>query len=513
MGPYLTALGLAWFATAIAFALWPSTLPLQDRLRAAAMWMGAAAMLFILQDPMSVMLLTAVLMLALAPSGADRKAAFFLVAVPALPTYLTAPVPFPGINFLFNLTPYKAAALVLLLPLLLQRRDQPQRPVGFSVADACLALYVLHTALTVGDALGSTSGLRSFIEQSIVLALPYIGLRLALRSPSEVETGLKAFLLVSVLLAAVTLLSTLKVWDFYRLYEPASVLSIPDFRSGFLRINATANTHSLGFHLAAAVIVLEALKRRLGLNFLQAMTLRAILLGALVFTDSRGAMVALVVGIGVYLLLLIRNRARRAALIACAVAAAGAGAIYLVTADLAAKDPYGTFAYRQELLRTAYAYLLERPWFGDYNFYRSGYFDHLRQGQHIIDVTNLHLQIALHYGLVGLGLFLTVVLQPIRSLARIARRAGDGSETPDLARMAAATAGILVGWLFLIATTSDVGLTMHIGIVFAALCRAICDAARTVSSAELPPVRGFENLPAARDDTPAHITGGRPQPA
>ena len=38
--------------------------------------------------------------------------------------------------------------------------------------------------------------------------------------------------------------------------------------------------------------------------------------------------------------------------------------------------------------------------------------------------------------------------------------------------MQAALAGMLAGWLFLVATTSDTGLTMHLGIVLAAVAAA-----------------------------------------
>jgi O-antigen ligase len=151
--------------------------------------------------------------------------------------------------------------------------------------------------------------------------------------------------------------------------------------------------------------------------------------------------------------------------------------------------------------------------FGGYMFYRNKSFEVLIQGQGIIDITNLYLQVALHYGLIGLGLFFTILLAPLsvltgralrraeRAPAREVKNTEEDAASPEWRGAAGVVVGILAGWLFLVATTSDVGLTVHIGVVLAAMAQGLCDLskARVVgpsANAWATPRLGPSNLPA-----------------
>jgi hypothetical protein len=93
--------------------------------------------------------------------------------------------------------------------------------------------------------------------------------------------------------------------------------------------------------------------------------------------------------------------------------------------------------------------------------------------------------VALQYGLVGLILFFASIVIPLVVLLQQSfeptirngrpPRAERLEPTDDWRQMIGVLAGVLTGWLFLVATTSNVGLTIHIGIVFAALAQGAID--------------------------------------
>jgi hypothetical protein len=487
MGVFLSAVAYAWVSHALAWALLPWSVARAVGVRALALWIGAAAALFLLRDPMATILVVGCLMAILAPLQLTARAAFFLIAVPTLPIYVSAPIPFPGINLLTILSNYKIAVIAVLLPLYFYAGSKRKPAQSYSLAGICLLLYVALTAIIVTGVSNPTNGLRFLVDQLLILAIPFFAIRFAVKTLDDVDQCLVAFLIASIFLAAVTLIASVKQWDFYSLLQPVSILFLPDTRSGFVRINATANTHSLGYHLAAGLIVLQYLRTRMGLGWLRLNAVRFVLLTGIYFTDSRGSMVALLIAVVVYSMFSIVNTKRLVGLVALAGLGGIGGATWLATAAFPDEGSLGSFTYRQELLRTSIPYILDHPFFGDYNFYTNRAFEHLVQGQGIIDITNLYLQVALHYGLLGFGLFFLVVLTPLsilawRGLRRSQNRWGGGWKSEDnkprsteWRHAAGALAGTLSGWLFLVATTSDAGLTVHIGLVFAALAQGLCD--------------------------------------
>lgn len=439
-----------------------------DAGRGLFLWLLSIPVVFLVVDPLTIILILAALMLALAPISAAHRVAFFLIAVPCVPHFVHADLPFPGINFLAVVSNSRIAVVVILLPLLFYARspDRPQR--GWSLADFAVIAFAAYTAAMVAQALNVTSGFRFFAEQFMILIVPYMALVRAVDSDDALETCLRGFLACAVILAAVTFISTLKQWDFYRLFEPPSVMGIPDYRGGLLRISATANTHSLGFYLAAGMLLLEYLKHRMSLGFIRLNLLRAFLFIGLFATGSRGAMVGLGLGYGVYAMFAMRSTVLRTTYFALLVLGVVAGSVWLFETDHSEIDPYGTFDYRKQLLITSLEYIRSHFLFGNIGFMSSGKFDHLIQGQGIIDITNLYLQIALSYGFIGFALFFLIFLQSVYGLLVGAWREARHGDRSTCAVLLA----ILVGWLTLIATTSDVALTVHLGIVFAALGRA-----------------------------------------
>lgn len=505
MGVALSATVFVWFAQGIAFLLLPWSLPLSTRLRAVAFWAIATPILFTLRDPLAALLVIGVIMFVVAPFSAAERVAFFLMAVPAVPVFVSAPMPFPGINYLIELTHYKVAALMLLPLALLIGNGQERQGRAFGTTDASLAVYVVYTAFLVGADENFTSGTRFLLDQILILLLPYVAIHFVLRGPKDIDTILKGFLIVSVFLAAVSIVSFAKRWDIYGILNPAP---FTEFRYGRPRIDATMNTHSLGFHLAAAIVVLEYLKHRISIGWLRLNALRVFLFVGIIPTDSRGAYASLVIALGVYIVLMMRSAtAKVSAIVAGVIGLIGVG-VWLAGGDMTGLDEHGTFVYRQMLLVTSLDYVARYPLFGDLNYATSDAFQHLVTGLGIIDITNLYLLIALKFGLLGFALFFWAFASPLVALGsrlvtsspwggEFAREGchmkvelqegGKSGEYANWHRAAAAAVGILMAWFFLVTTTSDVGLTLHIGIVFAAVCRGL-RAMRPVTEAATPRV-------------------------
>ena len=490
----------------------------QPLARALTIWLCAAVLHFLTAaDPIITLGVTAILMAVLAPTAPPARVAFFLIAAPCLPDTLVWIMRPPGIENLGVVNQYKFAAIVVLLPLL-SRKEVRQQPI--SLPEFGLFIYCLVTAATHGAATNLTSGLRFFLlDQVLAVLVPFVVIRRTIRDAQDFSVVLNAWVVVSVILASMALLATMKQWDFYRYYEPYSNFNQPIYRYGLQRIATTTSSHSLAYHLAAAVLIVEYFRNQSRLKLRSALYLQLLLLAGIFFSQSRGAATGLVIGLIVMLIMRIESAGLRRTgygLIAICCAVGGA---YLTLSDQTENDPYGTFKYRQELLETALEYILAHP-FGDYNALLSPSFERLRQGQGIIDITNLYLLIALYYGIPITVVFIGIIAWPVFQLSKrpsgVAQRSGgllpasafsrptagmmtptearsarfarnaagplkqigtssfDGGEagykTTDIAVATRATiAGVIVGWLFLVVTTSDVGLTIHIGIVFAAL--------------------------------------------
>ena len=439
------------------------------RYRVAVAWFLGMPLVSFIGDPLLLCLILFALLMAIAPIKPDRRLFLFMALIPAIPLYIQTDLPFPGINYLFSVNYYKTAVIALLLPLffLPLATDHPRQ--NWSIIDLCVLTYILYSTIQIGAYVGLTGGLRFMLDQILIIGIPYFALtRFATRS-HIVETCLKGFIVAAVILGAIALMTTAKQWDFYRFAHFDPIAAAVEIRGGFLRVQATLNTHSLGFHLAIAVVCLEYFKSRMRIGFLWLWAMRGVLLAGMYFTGSRGALVGLAVAFVIYIVLSIRNGALRLALIIFGGVFGSIAAHVLMFGNAAEYDAFGSFTYRQWLLDASLEYIAMHPLFGDVGYIDSGHFDHLVQGQGIIDITNMYLQIALNYGLVGLILFFLPFVITIVRLALLALKKRD----EEGAGMYALICGTLTGWLVLIATTSDVALTLHLGLAFLALGHAM----------------------------------------
>lgn len=452
------------------------------RYRIAAVWLLGMPLISFINDPLLIFLVLFVILLAIAPFQHEKRLFLFMALIPAIPLYIQAELPFPGINYLFAINYYKLAVIALLIPLFFIPRAGNEPRQSWAFIDSCILLYLVYAMVKVGAYVGLTGGLRFVLDQILVVGLPYFVLTRFATRPGIIETCLKGFVVAAVILGAIAVTTTVKQWDFYRIAHFDPIAAAVEIRGGFLRVQGTLTTHSLGFHLAAALVCLEYFKSRMRIGFLWLWAMRFFLVTGMYFTGSRGAIVGLAVALAVHIVLSIRNSALRWAITIPGGIFASIAGYVLMFGNAAEYDSFGSFTYRQWLLDASLSYIAQHPLFGDVGFLASGHFDHLVQGQGIIDITNMYLQIALSYGLVGILLFFTPFLITILRLARMALKHRD----EEGGGMYSVICGILLGWLTLIATTSDVGLTLHLGLTFVALGHAT---AQRTSHQPLPQVR------------------------
>ncbi|MEQ8934515.1 MAG: O-antigen ligase family protein [Amphiplicatus sp.] len=395
-----------------------------------------------------------------------------------MPHDIAAPVPFPGLNYLLYLDFSILAFFILLAPGFVIR-PKPHAGKFAPTAGALLILMTIVFALLDFRITNLTSGLRAGLETCLVYALPFMALIRFVRTREDVERVLTALIFVAIIFFFAALISQATRWNFYTyVTNRFGYSSFADFRHGLLRVSVTVNTVLAGFIMTLGLLSVEYYRARRNLDFIRAMLARGMCVMAAFFTYSRGAWLGMAVAYATYFLFAKMPRAVRAPIVLFGVFIVSPIAFNIAsTADLNAIDEFGSFEYRQELLRTSMAYIRMHPIFGDPNFRESGFFDHLYQGQGIIDVVNTYINIALRYGLVGLSLFVGVFGVSIFGL----RMAGDlmpNRERSDLDLRRAVLGAANAGYLAILATTSSVSLFTHVGTFLIAISVAFVAAAR-----------------------------------
>lgn len=448
-------------------------------LRVLLFWSSCSIILFVVVEPTYVLLAAFLLAVGLSPKASIEKVGFYVLAMPALPPYLIHIMSAPGINYLLSINYYAALSLAVLVPTLLA--SAPLRPISLvsPVRIGLMLGYLLHVAVLSSMHFGVVAGPRMLVELLIVLFIPLLAITRAVVRPEDIDLFVRSLLGASLTLGALALVIALRQWDFYKLNAPP-INMFADFRSGFLRVEATANTHSLGFHLAFGILLLEYLKVRgfgtssVPLGWTQLMLLRVILFVGLLTTDSRGALASLLVGYGIYWIFLVENTFVRVAFISIGIIGAIGAMVWMITGDFTYLGNLDSFSYRQELIRTAVNFILANPVFGNVIFLQTGLFDHLMQGQGIIDITNLYLLVGVQYGVTGMVLFFGALATPHLMLLARRPRTDRLSQSDFVAfrRLRAMVLGSGAGWFFLVATTSDVALTTHLGLMTSVLARA-----------------------------------------
>ncbi|MEE2691320.1 MAG: O-antigen ligase family protein [Pseudomonadota bacterium] len=485
MGPTIAATVFGAIGVIAAFVMRPQFVDRALAFRAALFWLLTTPVMFLLPTQIAILITCAMLALVFTPKGMDNRAAYYLAALLAVPGSIEAPLPFPGLNYLFVLDAPKLAFFTILAPAFIFS----PRPNAAKYAPLAGALFIIMTfAFSILDfrVTNLTSGLRAAFTTFLLFALPFKALIRLIRTRSDVERIFGILIFLALIFFFAALISQGTKWNFYSYATNRFGYSkFADFRYGFLRVSVTVNTVLAGYIMTLGLLSTEYYRARRDFGFIRAWLMRGMCITAAFFTFSRGAWLGMIVGFGTYFLFARMPRAMRAPIVGFGLLVGLPLAFNLAAnGDLNSVDDFGSFEYRQELLRTSIAYIQMHPLFGDPNFRESGFFDHLIQGQGIIDVVNSYINIALRYGLIGLTLFIGAYGSSIVALLKI----GDllpKTRRSDLELQRAVLLGANAGYLAVIFTTSSVSLITHVGTVLIALSVAFVAAARAEHRASL----------------------------
>jgi O-antigen ligase len=479
LGPTLAATVYGILAIAAAVFLSPRQLQSPATVRALIFWFLSTPILFLLPATLLAFAVCGVILAALAPARGAERAVFYFMTVAAVPSDLFAAVPFPGINYLVELDFARTACLVLLAPVLMFAPTPPVRRYAPAVGLLLAFLAVYFSIQEFRTAPTLTSGLRASAYNFLLLLIPYAALVRLLPSPDDIEKVFAGFIMLAMMFFFAAVISQLTSWNYYTfILDRAGHETFADFRYGFLRVSVTLIPVLVGFVMILGLVAVEyfaALKR---MKPLAAWLLRLLFFGGLIITFARGAWLAGAAAAVTFLFFARLPRGLRPALFAAgALFGLPALLVFLMSSNVTDLDQFGTFAYRQELLRASLIQIRQEPIFGDANYLASGNFDHLYQGWGIIDVVNHYLQIVLEYGLLGLSAYLLAFALAVLGLLGLGaevRRSDD--RTLELRR--AALLAVLFSYLVMMGTVSAVSLGAHFGVLGLALAAAFAAAVK-----------------------------------
>ena len=134
------------------------------------------------------------------------------------------------------------------------------------------------------------------------------------------------------------------------------------------------------------------------------------------------------------------------------------------------KSEQGSIEYRTNWL-SASAPLIERNfWFGDVQVTKAPELEVMRQGEGIIDLVNTFLAVLLHYGVVGLFLFIAMFISALSFVKRFTRSSNEKTKSPD--RLHHVLTSTVVSLMFILITLSMISVIPILIWTFLGLCSA-----------------------------------------
>ncbi len=480
--------------------------------RILAVWMAAAVFGFLIGNKWLVFALIGVTLFIAAPARPAERVYLYIGAMVAIPISLTLDLPFPGLNYLVSLDYAKMTTIILLGPAFVKNIMSPP-PRQLKIIGRLLIIFVLLTGVMSIRDLPFTSMLRALFDQFLLVIIPYFAISRSLTTQAEIDNAVRALFLSAIILAGIGVFSTLWSWNYYvHLSDRIVEKSFTDYRNGFLRISATTGATLLGFVMGVAIMtafVFQAAKEYPKIFALA----QSCVFGFILFTTgARGGWLAAALILGSYFLLSKLNKSGRRLLLVSLFAGVVA-VIVLVYQDSAfLNDAYGTINYRADLLRTSMRQIAERPFFGSADFLDSARFAHLVQGEGIIDLVNVYIQLSLHYGLVGFSLFVGAHFLALHgglaTLSRLPFGRDIGVEAAAVRRTVVLLVASHIGYLAMIATISWVSYVWHYGLVILGLMVAQVRVGALPGAA---PERDVENPPAQEPSPPPSTSNSRAQ--
>lgn len=406
---------------------------------------------------------------------------FFIVILGAVPDWVAHFLSAPGINHLLRFTYDKIAILAILLPLFMSVVFTAQ--VKWNLTDTLVSLFVLLMILLAFRDGKFTAVLRFSFDTVLTYVIPYFVFSRVVRSIKDLHYCAVAFLMLSILLSAIFVISQVMQLDIYEAFNPRSQYNvIREYRGGFLRIAGPMMGILVGFILLAGYFSWEAIKRFGFINTFLSWAMLFSFVMSLLFTGSRGAMFGIILGMSVYFYFAKFTGLYRTLTMAFIVILLMIEFTVGLSSIIAYEDEYGTFDYRSELHKTTWEFLKIYPLFGQHNYLGTGFFNHLVTGLGIIDIVSAYVGIALQYGYVGLTVFVGMFLSVLVPLG-VKLFACKEFES-DYPKYLAMYFTLIVVIMFMISTTSIISYFPVFIMIVLGVARSLCDSQQFLETAE-----------------------------
>lgn len=430
-----------------------------------------------------------------------NPAAFYMVMASVVPP-VSFYIPGIGINLLFEITPTRLLALVVLLPLAFRTMNDPRRGdrPRFGALDLLLLGYLgLQVVLLIPYESATNTARRTFLHFIDTFLVFYVFSR-AVRSRAQLVEVMAGFCISAAVMAPLAVFETMKGWLLYQNIN--DVWGSPNvfawlLRGGNLRAQvSTGHSIGLGFVMSVGLGFWLYLQKSLPSKTRQLMIAGWFTAGLLV-SYSRGAWLAAFILFWAYVAL--RPNARgeigrtifMAFLVACVALASPLRDSVIDKLPIIGTSDQGSVDYRQQLAETSWMLVQRNPFFGDPFVMLQ--MEQLRQGQGIIDIVNAYAGVALFSGLVGLvlfaGLFVLATWKAFVCMRKV--RLLD----PDLSALGANLVACMLSSLFFIGTAL-VGTTQYVIVGLLASYIHIASR-RTAPEAALAP-SAYGSLPKGR---------------
>jgi O-antigen ligase len=397
-----------------------------------------------------------------------------LFTVPLVPVYIGG---FDIVNQLIDVNNARVLAIMLLLPIVFAGgKSNRQNGRVYSVPDRIIVGYVLLQIFLKSENI--TQGMRWAVALSLDVLIPYFAFSRAVTSVADLRKVLLAFIIAMLPISLIAVFETAKGWLLYGVVMHGWATMVTTYleRGGMLRALASAGQPiDLGYIIMVAIGCVFAVRQSTGSR--NSGIALAILSAGLVASLSRGPWVGAVILLLVYLAIS-PNAATNVArflvigvLILVPLLFTPLGSQLLDMLPFIGTIDAGSVTYRQQLFDAAIQIIGRNPWFGSRDYRLTPEMQELVQGQHIVDVVNTYLGVALDYGLVGLGFFVAFFATVLIGLRRALKF--DGVWDLGLGNYMRASIAILVAILVTIGTASSIGFIPYVYWSFAGLCVAL----------------------------------------
>jgi len=365
-------------------------------------------------------------------------------------------------NYLLTLNNGRLLAIVFLLPILFATRGFERRHVSaYATPDRLVVGYMLLlTALEFRNPEFSITNLmRQVTLYALDMLIPYFAFSRTVTGIADVRKVFLAFVIAVLPLALITLFETVKGWHLYSVVAyswggGAGYLQRDGMERGFA---SAFGSISMGFVIMVAIGCMLGIWQTIRYPFKGIVFV--IFAVGLFATLSRGPWV----GVAILLLLYVAMGTTAFADLGKVAAIGAVGLALLMVTPFGPRltdlVPFSSVdkenvIYRQKLFDNAIVVVQRYPLFGTAEFRQTPEMREMEQGQHIIDIVNTYLEIAMRSGLVGLSLFFGIFATILLGLRRTLKfRAIKDAELKNFVRASIAT---LIAILVTIATVSSV---------------------------------------------------------